>query len=176
MKTVSAFCLLVACLALFSGCSSDPTSDDFKEFAEGYAQRLTQKRTRENGDEIDVVAKLEKVDLRKTDSVTFPFQGIATFKIEAKGVNFYHPQIPEHKGTATFHSKADVVFNWDKSDFQPFSGTLQVLKVDPAITDKELLEKIKWSLGVCEPFAISEAKLNSASFAGFNGFADPITQ
>ncbi len=76
MKTYT----LCLCVLLLGGCSNEPTSDDFRRFLDTETARFNGPRVAEDGVTVTWDVALETYDLRRTESLTSPLQGTATWK------------------------------------------------------------------------------------------------
>jgi hypothetical protein len=172
MKTVSAFCLLVACLALFSGCSSDPTSDDFKEFAEGYASLVGGTFKLKDGSVAKVSCKVDSIDLKKTDSLTTPFIGNAKFSIDIADIFIYDVTLAGGKTKAIYHNSASLDFGWDGSKWVDLGGEKFISGV--TLPDLSELQRERYvNLYNTKRFQVTPESSKKSNLMLLNGFNDP---
>jgi hypothetical protein len=172
MKTVSAFCLLVACLALFSGCSSDPTSDDFKEFAEGYARQVEGDLKWKNGSTYKVTCKVPEIDLRKTDSLTNPYVGSAMFDIDIANVILHSSTIPNGKTDAIYHNRVTLNFSWDGNNWVDKGGEGRITGISlPSIPKEERSNYAKFHSDTVGTLTAEESEKKNIIL--LNNYIDP---
>jgi hypothetical protein len=135
------YCAVAFAVLCVAGCSSDPTSDQFKAFAEQYATKISGEKTSDNGDKRIVKAELSKFNLEKTNSLTVPFVGTAEYVIEIAAVDISHPDIKGYTGTATFENETSIRFGWVDGKWQPQGGACEITdsrldSVDQAAVDR----------------------------------------
>lgn len=130
MKAIVLSAVLIAALSVLSGCSNDPTSEDFKEFAEAYAKEASGEQTRKGHGNVQVLTELVSFDLRKTDSLTSPYEGEAKFKVSVKGVTIYDIRIPGGFSDATYTNETKLLFGWADGKWTHKGGEVKVIGVD----------------------------------------------
>lgn len=126
------------CLA---GCSSDPSASDFEAFAREYATDASQIKQTRKGKPIDVTVTLVSHDLRKTDSLTSPFVGVANYSVVVNSIDIAHSQVPGYAAKGSFTSNSTVEFRWADKQWQPVGGTAvivdsRLIDQSEAVTDK----------------------------------------
>ena len=140
MKAIVSSAVLIAALSVLSGCSNDPTSEDFKEFAEGYAKQVGGDVKLNSGIVSKITCKLVEHDLRKTDSLTLPFEGTAKFNLEMANLVVYGDHFPGKKTEATYHNRVELTFAWNGDKWVDRGGTSEITRIDlPSIpkSDRE---------------------------------------
>jgi hypothetical protein len=108
MKAIVSSAVLIAALSVLSGCSNDPTSEDFKEFAERYAKQVAGDIAFDGGLTGKVTCKLVEHDLRKTDSLTMPYEGTAKFDIDIANLFIYAAYFPGGKTDAIYRNRLEL--------------------------------------------------------------------
>jgi hypothetical protein len=138
MKAIVSSAVLIAAMSVLSGCSNDPTSEDFKEFAEGYAKEASGEQARKGHGNVQVLTELVSFDLRKTDSLTSPYEGEAKFKVSVKGVTIYDIRIPGGFSDATYTNETKLLFGWADGKWTHKGGEAQIVGVEfPGLTESQ---------------------------------------
>lgn len=172
MKAIVSSAVLIAALSVLSGCSNDPTSEDFKEFAEGYAKQVCGDKHGEDGSVAKVVCKLVDHDLRKTDSLTMPYQGTATFELDISNLFVYADFFPNGKTEAIYHNKLKLDFAWNGEKWIDKGGENLITSVSlPSVPTKD---RDKYGpLHITQPKAVSPEDSNKLQVFLINGYATP---
>jgi hypothetical protein len=164
--------LLLVSASSMSGCSSDPTSDDFKRFAEGYAQKAGGEVKLTNGVMSKVTCKVADIDLKKTDSLTNPYQGTATFDVDIANVFIYQPYFPGGKTEAIYHDRVILDFAWNGKEWVHKGGTARITSVSlPAIPKEQRSEYDDFHGGTVAE--VTAEKSQSMNILFLNGNINP---
>jgi hypothetical protein len=130
MNTRLVIAINLAAIFCMVGCSSEPTSDQFKAFADQYATKISGEKTSDNGDLRIVKAELSKFNLEKTNSLTVPFIGTAEYTIEIDGLTVRSTKIKGYTTPAKCFNQASVKFGWIDGEWQPQEGEVFISAVD----------------------------------------------
>jgi hypothetical protein len=138
MKSVFGVALLCSMSAMLSGCSSDPTPDDFERFARDYAVKVTREIVDTDGDNLKITCKLKLHNLRKTDSLTSPFVGEAEYEVRYDGHTIRHFEFPKGKPGA-YVNRVKLNFNWVDGEWQHAGGKTTIVDMQvPGLTPEQI--------------------------------------
>jgi len=128
----------IVLLAVLAGCSGEPTAKDFEQFAANYAREWSGETTGSRGETQTIELQLISHDLRKTDSLTTPMIGTATYEVRMGGIRFVHWEIPEYVTTATYVNRATLTFGYQDGIWEPRHGEGVITSVElPELSDSE---------------------------------------
>lgn len=172
MKAIVSSAVLIAALSVLSGCSNDPTSEDFKEFAERYAKQAGGEIKGVDGSTTFVTCRVIDHDLRKTDSLTTPYVG--TFKMDTDMANLfvYSSLFAGGKTEAIYHNRIELVFAWNGTKWVPKSGSKYISGVTlPKIPKTEYPKYGSFHNTLTSP--VTPEQIQSLNIFAVNGFIDP---